>query len=114
MGYRTSQGDALLMHILRVACIDHGDGVALYLVGVVPLVGVRHVAARPSANGGTAAGQRPLNGVDGEEGIAHVALHVLVGVGVAVLLGHVPVEASDLGGCALRVEILILHLSRRR
>ena len=61
-----------------------------------------------------ARGMRPLNGVDGEEGIAHVALHVLVGVGVAVLLGHVPVEASDLGGCALRVEILILHLSRRR
>ena len=101
------------MHILRVACIDHGDGVALYLVGVVPLVGVRHVAARPSANGGTAAGQRPLNGVDGEEGIAHVALHVLVGVGVAVLLGHVPVERPYLGGGALGVQILIL-LHRHR
>ena len=97
-----------------MASIDYRDGVAIYRVGEVPLVGISHVAARPSANGGTTAGQRPFYGVDGEEGIAHVALHVLVGVGVAVLLGHVPVEASDLGGCALCVEILILHLSRRR
>ena len=102
------------MHVLRVAGIDHGDGVALYLVGVVPLVGVRHVVASPSTDGRAAAGQRPLYGVDGEEGIAHVPLHILVGVGVAVLLGHVPVEASYLGGCALGVEILILHTPRRR
>ena len=102
------------MHILRVAGIDHGDRVVLYLVGVVPLVRVRHVAARPSADGGTAAGQRPLYGVDGEEGVAHVPLHVFIGISVAVLLGYVPVEASYLGGCPLGVEILILHPSRRR
>ena len=92
-----------------MAGIDYRNRVALYLVGVVPLVGVRHVAARPSADGGTAAGKRPLYGVDGEEGVAHIALHVLVGVGVAVLPGHVPVEASDLGGCVLGVKIFILH-----
>ena len=102
------------MHILRLAGIDYRNRVALYLVGVVPLVGVRHVAARPSADGGTAAGQRALYGVDGEEGVAHVPLHVFIGISVAVLLGHVPVEASYLGGCPLGVEILIMLPFRRR
>ena len=68
----------------------------------------------PSADGGTAAGQRPLYGIDGEESIAHVALHVLVRIGVAVLFAHVPVKASYLGGSTLSVEILILHRSRHR
>ena len=102
------------MHVLRVAGIDDGDGVALDGVSVVPLVGVGHVVARPSTDGGTTAQQRLLYAVDGEEGIAHISFHILVRIGVTVLLGHVPIERPNLGGCTLSVEILILHLSRRR
>ena len=91
------------MHILRVACIDHGDGVALYLVGVVPLVGVRHVVASPSAKGWSAPRQRFLDGIDVKEGLAHVSFHVLKRVGVAVLLGHVLVKRPYLGGGAFGV-----------
>ena len=96
-----------------MARIDHLYRVALDDVGVVPLVGVRHVETLPSADGRPAAGQRALDGVDGEEGVAHVALHVLIGVRVAVLLGHVLVERPYPGCRALGVQVLIL-LHRRR
>ena len=43
------------MHILRVAGIDHCNGVAFDGVGIVPSVGIRHVVARPSADGRAAA-----------------------------------------------------------
>ena len=39
----------LLVHILCVACIDHLDRIAFDDVGVVPLVGVCHVVASPTA-----------------------------------------------------------------
>ena len=34
---------SLVMHVLCVAGIDHGDGIAVEGVGIVPLVGVCHV-----------------------------------------------------------------------
>ena len=49
------------MHVLCVARIDHLYRVALDDVGVVPLVGVRHVETLPSADGRPAAGQRALD-----------------------------------------------------
>jgi len=104
----------LVVHVLRVAGIDHCNGVALDGVGVVPFVGVCHVKTRPSADGRPSAWQCALYGVDGEECIAHVALHVFVGVGVLVFLGHVPIKTSYLGSRALGVEILILHIPCRR
>ena len=103
-----------VVHILCMASIDHRNGVALDGVSVVPLVGVRHMVACPSTDGGTTTWQRPLYGVDSEEGIAHVALHVFVGIGVLVLHGHVPIETSYLGSRTLGVEILILHIPCRR
>ena len=104
----------LLVHVLRMAGINDGNRVALDGIGEIPLVSVCHVVALPSTDGRAAAWQRPLYGVDGKERIAHVTFHVFVRIGVAVLLSHVTVEGSDLGGCTLRVEILILHLFRRR
>ena len=108
-----AMGNELLVHILCVACINHLDCVVLDDVSVVPLTCVRHVVARPFAEGRFAARRRALDGVDGKEGIAHVPLHVLKRVGVAVLLGHVLVERPYLGGGALGVQVLIL-LHRRR
>lgn len=67
-----------VVHILRVAGINYGNSVALYGVGVISLMGVCHVIACPSADGRTAAWQRFLDGIDGEESIAHVPLHILV------------------------------------
>ena len=101
------------MHVLCVACIDHLDCVALDDVGIVPFVGVRHMVAIPTAEGRFAARQRALDGVDGEESVAHISLHVLKRVGVAVLLGYVLVERPYLSGGALGVQVLIL-LHRRR
>ena len=94
--------------------IDDSDGVALDGVSIVPLVCVSHVIALPSTDCGVTAWQCLLYAVDGEESIAHVPLHVLVRICVAVLLGHVRIERPDFGNCTLRVKILILHLSRRR
>ena len=88
------------MHILSVACIDHFNRVTLNRVGVVPFAGVCHVVARPSAEGRLAASQCALYGVDGEESIVYVALHVLIRIGVAVFFGHVLVERPYLG-CGL-------------
>ena len=113
MFLRGNVGESVV-HVLRMAGIDHRNGVALDGVGVVPLVRVRHVVTLPSADGGATTRQRPLYGVDGEEGIAHVALHVLVGIGVLVLLGHVPIKTPYLGDRALSIEILILHIPCRR
>ena len=103
-----------VVHILRVAGIDHRNGVSFDGVGVVPFVGIGHVVALPSADDRVAARQRSLYGVDGEEGITHVTLHVLVGIGVLVFLGHVPIKTSYLGCRMLGVEILILHIPCRR
>ena len=83
--------------------INYFNCITLDNVGVVPLVGVRHMVASPTAKGRFAARQRALDGVDGEESVAHISLHVLKRVGVAVLLGHVLVKRSYLGGGALGV-----------
>ena len=47
----------LVMHVLCVAGIDHGDGLAVEGVGIVPLVGMGHVVALlfPAAQGWLAA-----------------------------------------------------------
>ena len=50
----------LVVHVLRVAGIDHCNGVALDGVGVVPFVGVCHVKTRPSADGRPSARQCAL------------------------------------------------------
>ena len=104
----------LLVHILRVAGIYHGYRVALNSISVIPFIGIGHVIVFPSTDCWTTTRQCLFYGVDGKEGITHVAFHVLVRIGVAVLLAHVSVEASYLCNCTLGVEILILHLSRRR
>lgn len=104
----------LFVHVLCVAGINNGNRVALDGVGVIPLIGVRHVVARPSADSGTAAWQCSLNGIDSKKGITNIALHILIRIGMAVLFAHVLVEGSNLGSCTFGVEILILHLSRRR
>lgn len=50
------------MHVLCVAGIDHGDGLAVEGVGIVPLVGMGHVVALlfPAAQGWFAAQETVL------------------------------------------------------
>ena len=103
-----------LLHVLRVAGIDYGDGVTLDGVGVVPLIVVCHVVAFPSVDGGPAARQCTLYGVDGKEGITHVSLHILIRISMTVFLSHVAIEGAYLGDRALGVQVFILHLSCRR
>ena len=86
------------MHVLCVAGIYDRDGVALYGVGVVPFVSVRHVVAFPSAYGRTSSWQRTLDGIDGKESIAHVPFHGLIRIGMAILVSHIFVEGTDFGG----------------
>ncbi len=84
------------MHVLRVAGIDNGNRIALNGVSVIPLVSIGHVVARPSTDSGTTTRQRPLYGIDSKESITHVTLHVFVRIGMAVLIGHIPIERSNL------------------
>lgn len=104
---------SLLPHVLRMAHIDNLNRVVLYRVSIVPLIGVRHVVASPSADGRFAARQCALYCIDGKEGVTHVPLHVLIRVSVAVLPGHIPVERPYLGHDALRIQILILLFHHR-
>lgn len=111
--YYLSLENGLFVHILCMARIDYFYRITLNDVSIVPSVSVRHVVARPTADGRFAARQRTFDGVDGEESIAHVTLHILIRVGVAVLLGHVLVKRPYLGCGALGVQVLILlHLRR--
>lgn len=50
------------MHVLCVAGIDHGDGLAVEGVGIVPLVGMGHMVALlfPAAQGWLAAQETVL------------------------------------------------------
>ena len=75
------------MHILFVAGIFDGDGVAVNGVGVVPLTGVCHVVGLflPSAQCGLAA----VEGIFNEECsficLTDISLHVFIRVSVSVL-----------------------------
>ena len=93
--------------------IYNGDGVTLDSIGVVPFVGIRHVVSLPSANGRAAARQCTLYGINCEERITYVSLHIFIRVGMAIFLSYVFVERSDLGSGTLSVEVLILHLYSR-
>ena len=102
------------MHVLRVAGIDYRDGVAIDAVGVVPTLGVRHIEAFPSADGGFPTEERVLDAVDGEDSVADIAFHVLEGISVAVLAGHIAIERADFAGSPLGEDVFILHLSHRK
>ncbi len=100
-------------HVLSMTGIDHYNDISRYNICVVPLIGVRHVVASPSADGRFAARQCALYCIDGKEGVTHVPLHVLIRVSVAVLPGHIPVERPYLGHDALGIQILILLFHHR-
>lgn len=102
------------MHILFVASINNNYRVAFYGVSVVPFVGVCHIVVRPSADGGFAAGQGFLYGVDGEKCLAYVSLHIIIRVCVAVLDRHISVERPYFGSGTFGIEILKLHPFSRR
>ncbi len=106
-------GDSVV-HVLCVAGIHYLNRVILDDVGIIPLIGVCHVVASPAADSGATAWQCFLYGVDSKKCIAYIALHVLIGIGMAVLLTHVTVETSYLGNRSFSIKILILHRSPRR
>ena len=106
-------GIGLFVHILCMARINYLYRVTFNDVGVVPLACVCHVIARPSADGRTSTRQCTFYSVDCKECSAHVAVHVLVRVGVTILLGHIPVERPYLGCGTFGVQVLIL-LHRRK
>ena len=99
------------MHVLCVACINHCDGVTLYGVGEVPLVGVGHVVALPSADGRCPTRERLFYRIDIKDGIVNVALHVFKRVSMAVFQGYVPIKCPDVPDCPLCITIFIRHPS---
>ena len=109
-----SSCELLLVQILCMTCINNHNGVTIYCVSIIPFVGICHIEIFPSANGRSAAWQRALYGINGEKSIAYIALHVFIGIRMAILLSYVSVERTNLGGSTFGIEILILHPSCRR
>ena len=95
------------MHVLGVAGVNYGNGVAIDGVGEVPLVGVGHVVALPSADGRCPTKKRLFNLIYGIIGIIGVFMHQLLGVRVLVLLGDVAIECGYLFGATLLDNIRI-------
>lgn len=102
------------MHILRVAGVDYGNSVTVNGVGIIPFVGVGHIVASPSADSWLSARQGSLYGIDVEDGVADITLHVFKRIGVAILQGYVPIEKPNVPDCLLGIAILIWHPSGRK
>ena len=98
------------MHVLGVAGIHDGYGVAIDGVGEVPLVGVGHVVALPSAESRRPTRERLFYRIDIKDGIVNVALHVFKRIGMAVFARNIPVECPYLSECPLGINVLIQHL----
>ena len=99
------------MHVLRVAGINHGNGIAFNYISVIPFVGIRHVIACPSADGRLATWKCTFNSVDVKDCIADITLHVFIRIGMPILQSYVPVESPDVPYRLLGITILILHPS---
>ena len=83
-------------HVLCMASIYYCDGVAIYRVGKVPLIGISHVVASPLGDGRLAAEEGALYLKHGVIGVMHVLLHQLLRIGMLIFLGHIAIE-----GCYL-------------
>ena len=86
--------DYLFPHVLRVTGIDHGDGVALDGVGIVPLIGVCHVIAilLPFNQGGLATQKRTFYQINTKHCILYITRKVIKVISMLVLLGHIIVK----------------------
>lgn len=78
-----------VMHVLGVTSIHYSDSIALNGVSVIPFVRVGHVITFPSLDGRFSAQQGSFYGVNVKDGITHVALHVFIRIGMAVLQGDI-------------------------
>ena len=95
--FNISFGAALAaLHVLRMAGIDNGDGVAIAGVGEVPLVGVGHVESCPTAQSWLAAQESVLNTEHRINGIIDILVHQLFGVGMPVFFCDIVVERGYL------------------
>ena len=85
----------LVVHVLGMAGIYNGNGVAINAVGVVPFVGVGHIITFPSPDGRFTTRQRLFYRINGEDSVVNVAFHVLIRIGITVLSGDIPVKRPD-------------------
>lgn len=99
----------LVVHVLRMAGIDNCDGVTINKVGIIPFIGVGHIIAFPSFDNRLTARQRSFYRINVEDGIANVAFHIFIRIGVTVLSGDISVECPDFLDSPLGINVLILH-----
>ena len=71
------------------------NGIILYLIGIVPFVGVSHIIPFPTGQCGFASLQCLFYFVYGKEGVADIPLHIFIGVGMLVFAGNVNVKRPD-------------------
>ena len=95
------------VHVLCMAGIHDGYGVAIDDVGEIPLVGVCHVVTFPSTQGGFTSQKSTFYLVDGIKGIIGIFVHQLLGVCMLVLLGDIAIECCYLFGATLLDNISI-------
>ena len=81
------------VHVLCMASIYYCDGVAIYRVGEVPLVGIGHVVASPLGDGRLSTKEGALYLKHRIDSIINVLVHQFLRVRMLVLLRDVAVES---------------------
>jgi len=84
------------MHVLRVAGIHYGDGVAVDGICEIPFVGVRHVEVFPSSYSGLAPLEGALYLVHGIDGVIDVLVHQFLGICMLIFLRDIAIERINL------------------
>lgn len=83
------------MHVLGVAGIHDGYGVAVDGIGEIPLVGVGHVVVAPTFQRGLAPEKGAFDLIDGIEGVIKILMHHLFRIGMFIFLRNIMIERVD-------------------
>lgn len=75
-----------------MASIDYRDGVAIYRVGEVPLVGIGHVVASPLGDGWLSTEESILNAKDRENRVLNVTFEISLIIRMTVFLRHILIK----------------------
>ena len=96
--FNISYGAALAaLHVLRMAGINNGDGVAIYDVCIIPLTLISHIIPiqLPSGKNRFAMQERLFNLVNAKRCILNIANEIIHIVRMSVLTCHILVEQSN-------------------
>ena len=93
------------MHVLSVAGIHDGYGIAINDIGKVPLVGVGHVVTVPSADSRLASQKGSFYLIYGIERVVNILFHQLLSIGMPVFTRDILIKRVDFSRAPLSNQI---------